>query len=97
MRARFVIQYISFFEMRVCVLATGSSGNATLIVAGGAHVLIDCGLSARETIRRIQAVGADPARLDAIVVMHDHGDPERALVSLSTPLNTKVYITTDTL
>src|SRR5215475_6909697 len=51
--------------MRVCVLASGSSGNATLIVAGGARVLIDCGLSARETIRRILAVGEDPARLEA--------------------------------
>jgi phosphoribosyl 1,2-cyclic phosphodiesterase len=80
--------------MRVCVLASGSSGNATLIVAGSARVLIDCGLSARETIRRIQAVGEDPARLDAVVVTHEHGDHARGLVSLSKTLNTRVYIST---
>src|SRR5215470_11497647 len=78
--------------MRVCVLASGSSGNATLIVAGGARVLIDCGLSARETIRRIQSVGENPARLDAIVITHEHGDHARGLVSLSKALNTRVYI-----
>src|SRR5215510_14095210 len=78
--------------MRVCILASGSSGNATLIVAGGARVLVDCGLSARETIRRIQAVGEDPARLDAIVVTHEHSDHMRGLVALSKGLNTRVYI-----
>src|SRR5215510_89093 len=57
--------------MRVCILASGSSGNATLIVAGGARVLVDCGLSARETIRRIQAVGEDPARGEAISSSQD--------------------------
>jgi phosphoribosyl 1,2-cyclic phosphodiesterase len=78
--------------MRVCILASGSSGNATLIVAGDVRVLIDCGLSARETIRRIQAVGEDPARLDAIVITHEHGDHARGLAALSKILNTRVYI-----
>jgi len=80
--------------MRICVLASGSSGNATLIVAGGARVLIDCGLSARETIKRIQAVGEDPARLDAIVVTHEHSDHARGLMSLSKALNARVCIST---
>lgn len=78
--------------MRICILASGSSGNATLIVASGARVLIDCGLSARETIRRIQAVGEDPYRLDAVVVTHEHGDHARGLVSLSKELPARVYI-----
>src|SRR5262245_66075839 len=78
--------------MRVCLLASGSSGNATLIVAGGSRVLVDCGLSARETIKRIQEVGEDPARLDAVVVTHEHSDHMRGLVALSKALNTRVYI-----
>ena len=73
-------------------MPAGSSGNATLIVAGGARVLVDCGLSARETIKRIQAVGEDPARLDAIVVTHEHSDHMWGLVALSKALNTRVYI-----
>ncbi len=80
--------------MRICILASGSSGNATLIVAGETRVLIDCGLSARETIRRIHAVGEDASRLDAVVVTHEHGDHVRGLVALSKALNVPVYIST---
>lgn len=80
--------------MRVCVLGSGSSGNATLLVAGETRVLIDCGLSARETINRIQAVGEDPFRLDAIVITHEHGDHARGLAMLSKKLGTPVYIST---
>jgi phosphoribosyl 1,2-cyclic phosphodiesterase len=78
--------------MRVCILASGSSGNATLIVAGGARVLVDCGLSARETIRRIQQVGEDPAKLNAIVITHEHSDHMRGLLALSKALDALVYI-----
>ena len=78
--------------MRVCILGSGSSGNATRVVAGETRGLIDCGLSARETIRRLQAVGEDPARLDAIVVTHEHGDHARALHQLSKVLGVPIYI-----
>lgn len=80
--------------MRICILASGSSGNATLIVAGETRVLIDCGLSARETMRRINVVGEDATRLDAVVITHEHGDHARGLVSLSKALNVPVYIST---
>jgi phosphoribosyl 1,2-cyclic phosphodiesterase len=83
--------------MRICILASGSSGNATLLVAGDTRVLIDCGLSARETIRRINSIGEDASRLDAIVVTHEHGDHARGLVSLSKALNPPVYISTKAL
>src|SRR5262245_53700455 len=78
--------------MRICILGSGSSGNATLIVAGETRVLIDCGLSARETLKRFRIVGEDPGRLDAIVVTHEHGDHARALPVLSKMLQVPVYI-----
>ncbi len=80
--------------MRICILGSGSSGNATLVVAGETRVLIDCGLSARQTITRIQAVGEDPAKLNAIVVTHEHGDHIGGLVALSKALQVRVYIST---
>jgi len=83
--------------MRVCVLGSGSSGNSTLVVAGDTRVLIDCGLSARETIRRIQAVGEDPSRIDAVIVTHEHGDHARGLAMLCKTLQIPVYISSATL
>jgi phosphoribosyl 1,2-cyclic phosphodiesterase len=38
------------------------------------RLLIDCGLSARETARRLQQVGCNPRSVDAVVVSHEHGD-----------------------
>lgn len=78
--------------MRICILGSGSSGNATLVVAGETRVLLDCGLSAKETIRRIASVGEDPARLDAVVVTHEHSDHARGLYALSRALDLPVYI-----
>lgn len=78
--------------MRICILGSGSSGNATLVVAGETRVLIDCGLSGRETIKRLQAVGEDPARLNAIIITHEHGDHARGLAALSKTLKVPVYI-----
>src|SRR5262245_37503314 len=80
--------------MRICILGSGSSGNATLVVAGETRVLIDCGLSARETLRRLREVGEDPGRLNAIVITHEHGDHARGLPALSKTLDIPVYIST---
>ena len=38
--------------MKLTVLGSGSTGNAVLIVANGTRVLVDAGLSARETARQ---------------------------------------------
>jgi phosphoribosyl 1,2-cyclic phosphodiesterase len=56
------------------VLGSGSSGNCTLVEGARGRLLIDCGLSARETARRLQQVGCDPRSVDAVVVSHEHGD-----------------------
>ena len=78
--------------MRICILGSGSSGNATLVVAGETRVLIDCGLSARETFKRFEKVHEDPGQLDAIVVTHEHGDHARGLPGLSKELGVPIYI-----
>jgi phosphoribosyl 1,2-cyclic phosphodiesterase len=60
--------------LRVTSLASGSSGNALLIQAGGAAVLVDCGLSQRAIERQLRYAGLEPAELAAILLTHEHGD-----------------------
>jgi phosphoribosyl 1,2-cyclic phosphodiesterase len=60
--------------LEVCVLASGSSGNATYISSGKARLLIDCGLAAREVVNRLAAIGVDPRKLDGILLSHAHTD-----------------------
>ncbi|HMO52448.1 MAG TPA: MBL fold metallo-hydrolase [Kiritimatiellia bacterium] len=60
--------------VHLCVLASGSSGNCTLIRSGDAAVLIDAGLSARELLRRLEAVGCPPDALQGVCISHEHSD-----------------------
>jgi phosphoribosyl 1,2-cyclic phosphodiesterase len=63
--------------MRVVSLASGSSGNALLVEAGPERrtkLLVDAGLNGRVLTDRLQGVGAHPARLQGVLVTHEHID-----------------------
>lgn len=61
-------------RLTLCVLASGSRGNATYLSNGRTSILIDAGLSGKELQRRMAAKGLNPAGLDAILVSHEHTD-----------------------
>ena len=64
--------------LRFCSLASGSSGNATLVEASSGttrtRVLIDAGLGLRELGRRLARIGVAVAELDALFITHEHSD-----------------------
>jgi phosphoribosyl 1,2-cyclic phosphodiesterase len=60
------------------VLSSGSGGNASLIRVGGAHVLIDAGLSPRAMGERFEAARLPFKALDHILVTHGHLDHSRS-------------------
>jgi phosphoribosyl 1,2-cyclic phosphodiesterase len=82
--------------MRLTVLGSGSTGNAVLICAGETRVLVDAGLSAKETVRRLAMMGEDVARLDGVVITHEHGDHAGGLRVLMRNLECPVYISAET-
>jgi phosphoribosyl 1,2-cyclic phosphodiesterase len=75
------------------VLASGSRGNCTVLSSSNASVLVDAGLSCRETLRRMKAVGEDPRKIKAIVISHEHADHVGGLPVLARKLQVPVYIT----
>src|SRR4051794_10508105 len=60
--------------MRFCVLASGSSGNASLLRAGAFGVLLDIGLGPRTLARRFSEAGSSWEHVHAAVLTHIHGD-----------------------
>ncbi len=61
--------------MKLRVLASGSKGNCIAVrSAGGALLLVDLGLSCRETRRRAEACGFDPGEAAGVLFTHDHSD-----------------------
>ena len=78
------------------VLASGSKGNSTVIASSRTRVLVDAGLSCRELLRRMAVAGEDPAKLDAILVTHEHVDHVSGLAVLARRLGIPVYFTEPT-
>lgn len=60
--------------MRFASLGSGSKGNCLVVEVGKSRLLLDCGLSPRETTRRLARLGLAPADLAAIIVTHEHDD-----------------------
>src|SRR5512136_1322239 len=74
------------------LLGSGSSGNATLVSAGDTHVLVDIGLSGKETERRLAQCGLSPQQISAIVVSHEHGDHCRGVAPFVKHLDIPVFM-----
>ena len=83
-------------SVRVCVLGSGSRGNCTLLATEKTRLLIDAGLSCRETYARLAAVGEPPDGLDAMIISHEHTDHINGLRVLALDANLPIYISRPT-
>jgi len=78
--------------VRVCLLASGSRGNCALIEAGGSRLLIDAGLSGRETERRLAPLGLSGQDIHAILVTHEHHDHVGGIGPLARRFDLAIHI-----
>ncbi|HEX7053302.1 MAG TPA: MBL fold metallo-hydrolase [Burkholderiales bacterium] len=60
--------------MRFASLASGSAGNSLVVEADGTRVLVDCGLTLRDTERRLARLGIAASSIRGILVTHEHDD-----------------------
>src|SRR5438034_10325459 len=82
-------------HMGVCVsvLASGSRGNSALLESSRARLLVDVGVSCRETFKRLKLVGLEPRSLSAILITHEHSDHVSGLATLAKKLDIPVFMT----
>ena len=83
-------------HLTVCVLASGSKGNAIYVSDGETSILIDAGLSGIEIERRLRKRNLQAECLDAIIVSHEHSDHIKGVGVLSRRYDLPVYISDPT-
>ncbi len=84
------------YRLSVCVLASGSKGNAIYVSDGKTNILVDAGLSGSEIIRRLRLKGLNPNILTGIIVTHEHTDHVRGVGVLSRKFGLPVYMSRQT-
>lgn len=83
--------------MRVSILASGSSGNSTLLETASTRLLIDAGLGKRETLARLAAIENDLHRLDGILISHEHNDHCSGLPQVLSLWKAPLYVSEPTM
>ncbi len=78
--------------MRFASLGSGSEGNALIVEAGATRVMLDCGFSTAETVRRLERLGLEPTALDAILVTHEHDDHVGGVARFARKFGIPVYL-----
>ena len=69
--------------LSVAFLGSGSSGNCAVVRSGRTTVLLDAGLSPRETARRLAAAGSSLDDVSALFLTHEHSDHVRGAPGLA--------------
>ncbi len=82
--------------MDYACIGSGSGGNAAVIRHEENVLLLDCGLTIKETLRRLDELDLHPSNLLAIVVTHEHGDHSSGVAKLARRFNLPVWMTRGT-
>jgi len=77
----------------VSILASGSRGNTAVVESSQARILVDVGISCRETFKRMKAVEMDPRSISAVLISHEHTDHVCGLATLAKKLDVPVFMT----
>lgn len=78
--------------MRVCVLASGSGGNSTLVEIGKYKILIDIGKNRKYIVDKLLELNVNPEEIDYIFISHLHDDHISALKTFVKKYNPTIVI-----
>ena len=82
--------------MRICSIASGSSGNCIYVGSDNTHILIDAGVSGKRIIGGLHDLGLDLKDLSAVLVTHEHADHISGLGVLLRKADVPVYTASET-
>ncbi len=82
--------------MRMCSIASGSSGNCIYAGSDTTHILIDTGISGKRTEKGLAELELSMRDIDGIFITHEHADHIQGLGVISRKYGLPVYCTEGT-
>lgn len=83
--------------MRMCSIASGSSGNCIYIGTDATHLLVDAGISCKRTVEGLNQLGLTGKDIDGILITHEHSDHIGGLGVLCRKFGIPIYATEGTI
>ncbi len=83
--------------MRLCSIASGSSGNCVYVGSEATHLLIDVGISGRKTENGLKELGLTGKDIDGILITHEHSDHIQGLGVIARKYEIPIYATKGTI
>ncbi len=79
--------------MKICSIASSSSGNCIYIGTANTHLLVDTGISGKRLKSGLEMIGLEPEDIDGILITHEHSDHIKGLGVISRKYNIPIYTT----
>ena len=83
--------------MRLCSIASGSSGNCIYVGSEATHLLVDVGISGKRTETGLKELDICPKDLDGILVTHEHADHIAGIGVMARKYEIPIYATSGTI
>ena len=83
--------------MRLCSIASGSSGNCIYVGSDKTHLLVDAGISGKKVEFGLNSLDLTTGDLDGILVTHEHSDHIKGLGVVARKCGVPIYATQGTI
>ena len=83
--------------MRLCSIASGSSGNCIYVGDDATHLLVDTGISKKRIEEGLDSLGIKGSELNGILITHEHVDHIQGLGVFSRKYEIPIYATQGTI
>lgn len=83
--------------MKLCSIASGSSGNCIYVGSDTTNLLVDVGISAKKIESGLKQIEVAAEHLDGILITHEHSDHIKGIGVMARRYQTPVYATKETI
>lgn len=83
--------------MKLCSIASGSSGNCIYVGNDNTNLLVDVGVSGKRIEKGLYSIDVDPKSIDGILITHEHSDHIGGLGVMARRYKVPIYATAETI